>query len=229
MTQELLRFIKNQFFTIIYLITWLVAVYRYRRYFDTVLKYLPILIIYTFFTELLGYFIKYHDDFQFFSDNRYSHFNVIIYTVYQIIFFLFFYRVYWKTLVNKNSKKIIQYGALISMVVYIISAFFQNPFLKPLNFAHSFGSVVLVMGLIFYFKEKSAEKNLFSKKSNLLYWISIGLFLFYVFFPFIVLSDYLKFDVSIQFHLRTVLLTAIVLMYSFFIIGLLLGKRQAFR
>lgn len=229
MTQDLLRFIKDQFFTIIYFITWLVAVYRYRRYFDTVLKYLPILIIYTFFTELLGYFIKYHSDFQFFSDSRYSQSNVIIYTIYQIVFFLFFYWVYWKTIVNKTSKKIIKYGAFMNLTVYLISGFFQNPLHEILHYAHAIGSIVLIIALFFYFKEKSQEGFPYSQKNNLLFWVSIGLFIFYILFPFILLSDYLNVDISIQFHLRTVLLSAIVLMYSFFIIGLLLGKRQAFR
>ncbi len=229
MVEIFLHFIKEHFYIPLYLFTWTIAVYRYRRYFDTVLKYLPILIIYTFFTELLGYFVKHHDDFQFFSDERYDWHNVIIYTIYQIVFFVFFYWIYWKTIINETLKKIIKYGAIISIISYLISAFFQNPLHEQLNYAHATGSVVLVIALIFYFKEKSHEDFPYSQKNNLLFWVSIGLFIFYVLFPFILLSDYLKFDVSIQFHLRTVLLTAIVLMYSFFIIGLLLGKRQAFR
>ncbi|AWX43554.1 hypothetical protein HME9304_00543 [Flagellimonas maritima] len=229
MTQEFIQFCKDHFYIPLYLITWAVAVYRYRRYFDTVLKYLPILIIYTFFTELLGYFIKNHDDFQFFSDDRYDWHNVIIYNIYQIVFFLFFYWVYWKTITNKSSKKIIKYGAFVCLLSYIVSAFFQNPLHEQLNYAHAVGSLILIFALILYFNEKRAEKNPFSQKHNLLFWVGLGLFIFYVVFPFILLSDYLNLNISLQFQLRTILLVAIVLMYSLFMIGLVLGKRKAFR
>ncbi len=229
MTQELIEFIKEHFYIPLYLLTWIIAVYRYRRYFDTVLKYLPILIIYTFFTELLGYFIKNHEDFQFFSDGRYDWHNVIIYNVYQIVTFLFFYWVYWKTVKKQFSKEMIKYGAYLCSLSYISNIFFQNPMHEQLKYAHIIGSLVLVFALILYFKEKRLENNPYPQKNNLLYWVSIGLFVFYAFFPFLLLSDYFDISISVQYHLRITLLTFIVLMYFLFIVGLLMGKRKAFR
>lgn len=229
MIQELIIFLKNQYFLAIYFVTWLVAVYRYKRYFDTVLKYLPILIIYTFFTELLGYFIKNHNDFQFFSDDRYNWHNVIIYNIYQIVTFLFFYWVYWKTIKKKSLKRIIKYGTYLCSLSYVINIFFQNPLHKQLTYAHAIGSIILVLAIILYFKEKKSEDNPYPQKHNLLFWVSIGLFVFYAFFPFILLSDYFHLSISTQYHLRITLLTFIALMYLFFIVGLLMGKRKAFR
>lgn len=229
MTQEFIQFLKEHFYIPLYLLTWLIAVYRYKRYFDTVLKYLPILIIYTFFTELLGYFIKNHTDFQFFSDYRYDWHNVIIYNVYQLVTFLFFYWVYWKTIKKKSLKRIIKYGIYLCSLSYLINIFFQNPLHKQLTYAHAIGSLILVFVLILYFKEKKSEDNLYPQKHNLLYWVSIGLFVFYAFFPFILLSDYFHLSISTQYHLRITLLTFIALMYLLFIVGLLMGKRKAFR
>ncbi|WP_206170486.1 hypothetical protein [Flagellimonas maritima] len=100
---------------------------------------------------------------------------------------------------------------------------------EQLNYAHAVGSLILIFALILYFNEKRAEKNPFSQKHNLLFWVGLGLFIFYVVFPFILLSDYLNLNISLQFQLRTILLVAIVLMYSLFMIGLVLGKRKAFR
>jgi hypothetical protein len=229
MLLEFIQLFKEHFYVPLYLITWIIAVYRYRRYFDTTLKYLPILIIYTFFTELLGILIKYHKDFQFFSDYRYDWHNVIIYNIYQIVTFLFFYWVYWKTLKNKSSKKMIKYGAYLCSLSYLVSIFFQNPLHRQLDYAHIVGSFILIFAIILYFKEKKSEDNPYPQKHNLLYWVSMGLFVFYALFPFLILSGYFKLSISTQYHLRVILLTLIVLMYTLFIIGLLIGKRKAFR
>lgn len=86
MFEELFKYLTEHFYVPLYLITWVISIFRYRRYFDTPLKYLPMIIIYTFFTELLGVLIKYNNNFQFFSDGRYAWHNVIIYNVYQIVF-----------------------------------------------------------------------------------------------------------------------------------------------
>ena len=123
MPKELIRLLTEHFYIPLYLLTWIIAVFRYKRFFDTPLKYLPMLIIYTFFTELLGYFIKYNDDFLFFSDDRYAWHNVIIYNVYQLIFFLFFYRVYRRTLKKASHRTWVKYGGYLCVLAYVINSF----------------------------------------------------------------------------------------------------------
>ncbi len=229
MNLNLIQFFKEHYNITIYLLTWIIAVYRYRQYFDTVLKYLPIFIMYTFLTELLGYFIKYHEEFQFFADERYSWRNVIIYNIYQIVCFIFFYWVYWKILKTPKFKKWIKYGAYLSICSQLASLLFQNPFHVHLFYANIIGSLVLVVAIIFYFKEKQTESHPLPHKYNLLYWISIGLVVFYALFPFILLIGYVKYDIYAQYNLRTVLLILIVFMYLCINLGLLVGRRKAFR
>ena len=67
------------------------------------------------------------------------------------------------------------------------------------------------------------------QKYNLLFWISTGLLVFYLFFPFILLLGYVNYSFYAQFNLRTVLLFLIVFMYLCINLGLLIGKRKAFR
>ena len=104
MSENLIRIFRDHYYIPLYFLTWVISVIRYRRYFDTPLKFFPILIIYTFFTELLGYFIKYNDEFQFFSDARYSWHNVVIFNIYQLVFFLFFFEVYRKLFDDQQMK-----------------------------------------------------------------------------------------------------------------------------
>ncbi|MDC6362600.1 MULTISPECIES: hypothetical protein [Flavobacteriaceae] len=229
MVQEIYLFLKEQYYLPLYLVTWIVSVFTYRKYFDTALKYFPMFIAYTFFTELLGYFIKYHEDFQFFSDERYSWRNIIIYNIYQVVTFLFFCRIYLKTIQSKLYKKWIRYGVIAMLLGYIINIIFKNPFYEGLYYADIFGSWVLLMCIIFYFKEKKQEKNPYPQKQNLLFWISLGSFIFYLLVPYILLIGNTSANLWFYLHLRTVLLLLILVMYSCFIIGFLVGKRKAFR
>ncbi|RDY60843.1 hypothetical protein [Flagellimonas nanhaiensis] len=229
MAPEIYDFLKEHYFVPFYLLTWIISVLTYRRYFDTALKYFPMFIAYTFFTELLGYFIKYHEEFQFFSDDRYSWRNIIIYNIYQVVTFLFFYWVYWRVLKSKTYKKWVKYGAVVAMFSYAVSLFFQNPFYVSLYYADVIGSLVLLMCIILYFKEKRMETNPYPQKHNLLFWVSVGTFIFYLLAPYIWLTGYLRYDIWVTYYFWKVLIVLIMIMYSLFIIGLLMGKRKAFR
>jgi len=224
-----LKFLLDQFYTLLYLLTWIISVLRYRRFYDTPLKYLPMLIIYTFFTELLGYFIKYSNEFLFFSDSRYSWHNVIIYNIYQIVFFLFFFEVYRKVLKNDLNKTMIRYLSIICLISYIINAVVYNPLHNQMTYAHIIGSFMMLYILALYFREKYFEKNGYALKYNLMFWVSSGLTIFYSFFPIISIIYLLDLNIGIQIYFRPLLLTSIALMYGLMIIGLVVGKRKAFR
>lgn len=229
MTQEFLEFLKEQYFIPFYFITWAISVFNYKKYFDTVLKYFPVFIAYTFFTEILGYFIKFHEGFQFFSDERYSWDNVIIYNVYSIISFFFFFYIYWTTLKKTKHKKWVKLGAMVSATGYVMSMFFQDPFHINLYYADIVASLFLLLGIVFYFKEKKEEKDAYPMKQNLLFWTSLGLFIFHVFFPFIFLASYKTPIFYFKYHLHECLIILIIIMNSLFAIGFIFGKRKAFR
>lgn len=229
MPENLVELLSDQFFIPLYLLTWIISIIRYRRYFDTPLKYLPMIIIYTFFTELLGYFIKYNNEFLFFSDSRYAWHNVVIYNIYQVVFFLFFYLGYRKILHSKTSKKWIAYGIYICIASYFVNALFMNPLHNRLIYAHIIGSVILIIIIGLYFKESNSEKTPYPVIYNLMQWISVGLLIFYISFPVITILYKLNVNIKIRSYLRPALLTSIVLMYVSFIVGLVIGKRKAFR
>jgi hypothetical protein len=229
MAQELFKYLTEHFYLPLYLITWVIAVIRYRRYFDTPLKYFPMIIIYTFFTELLGVLIKYNNNFQFFSDGRYDWHNVIIYNVYQLVFFIFFFEVYKKVVQSAKIKKQIRYLSVVCAISYVVNAIVYNPLHYQMTYAHILGSFIMIYILVFYFREKYLDEKGHPLKFNLMFWLSSGLMIFYTFFPIISIIYLLKLNIGIQIYFRPVLLTSIALMYSLIIIGLIIGKRKAFR
>lgn len=221
-------FIDNFFFPF-YLATWFVSVITYRKYFDTPLKFFPIYIAYVIFTELLGYFIMNFEDFSFFSQQEYSWHNIIIYNIYQIVMLCFFYWVYLKLLQNRKHKNLVAGAIGITALAYLISLFFQNPMHSSMYYADFFGSYSLVLCVILYLKEKVREGKTSTLKANLMFWVSLGLLVFHIFMPFLFLVGYKDVETWHTYQFRKILWVLVAIMYTLFMVGLILGKRKAFR
>lgn len=227
--EEVFNFIRDHFTVPLYLVVWIVMVLRYRIYADTPLKYFPIYIMYTFLTELLGYFITYHDAFQFFSDDISLKHNVIIYNIYALVTFLYFYDVYIKVVNNKKYKKWIKIGAMVCGLSFLISLLFQDPLHTNLYYAEFLGSLILIMAIGLYFKEKTGELGSYPKMNNIMFWTSMGLAIFYIFFPFIFLIGHDFPQTFVDYGLNQLLMIVVVVMHTTFVIGALAGRRRAFR
>ena len=227
--EELYKFISEHYILPFYMIIWLVAMARYNTYFDTPLKYYPMYLMYTFLTELLGYFIKFHDEFQVVSDGEHNWYNVIIYNIYAVISFLFFYYIYWRIVQNKKYKEWIKIGAGICLASYIVSLFFQDPFYSNLYYADLIASMILLVNIGFYFKEKWMEPSSYPMKDNLMFWMSLGLAIFHIFFPFLHIIGYEAPEIWINYNFRDILKILILIMYGSFLLGVLIHKRRAFR
>lgn len=74
----------------LYAVTLLVALIKYPKYYSTPLKYFPILLMYTFLTELLGYFTKHYEVFHISIFSSFIRHNVIIYNIYNLVFLAIF-------------------------------------------------------------------------------------------------------------------------------------------
>ncbi len=228
MLQEVINFLAEYYFLPIYFISLILSIVKYRRYFDTELKYFPILIAYTFLNELLGVLIREYPSISLFEKIEDSSYNLIIYNIYSVIFFCYFYYVYWKLIANKKFKNWIFKGAIVVLASFIISCFFQNPNNVDLFYAVSIASWFLVFSIILYALDKHLKKEKIVQKYNLVFWVSLALFIFYNVFPVIFLIGYLNYDLWVQLELRTVLRTLIIIMHGFFCIGFLVNKRRAF-
>lgn len=228
MNQEFIKFLAENYFIPIYFLALTVSIIYYRSYFDTPLKYFPAIIAYTFFNELLGCLLRNYSDFSFFNDLKYSSYNDIIYNIFSIIYFGFFYRVFWKLVSNKKYKKWIFNISMTVMAVYLLSCFWQNPTNTNLFYAHALGSWALLFCIGLYFLEKKQNKEKIIQPSNLVFWISLGLIVFYSLFPILFLIGYLDVDTWEKYELRAVLRVLIVIMYTLIITGFIKGRRRFF-
>ncbi|RNC89399.1 MAG: hypothetical protein ED555_07865 [Allomuricauda sp.] len=224
MLNELLGFVVEHFNIPLYLITLVISIKYYKKYYDTVLKFFPIIIAYTFFNELLGYFIRY-TDYAFFTENQIA--NDLIYNLYSIIFFGFFYIVYYQSVSSQKTRVLMKWLAGLAFLSFVINALFTDPLKVSLFYANSINSWILVIFIVLYLKDKTDWKWE-REKYNLMTWISIGLGTFYFFFPILYLIGFLKYEIWQEYHLRMVLRMLIVLMNLLFCIGFIKSHRRAF-
>lgn len=227
MLEYFIDFIKDHYFLVAYAITLVVSLLYYERYFDTTLKYYPILIAYTFLNELLGYLIKKYPQYSFFDDLKDSNINELIYNIYAFIFFCFFYLIYWQLVQNSRFKKWIIIGFWITTLSYVISCFFQNPIATNLYYATATGSWVLIFCVILYFRDKHLSGKSLVQSTNLMFWLSISLLIFYSIFPILYLIGYLDYPTWVNYNLLTVLRLLIIIMYTLQIIGFVKGRKRA--
>jgi len=224
MTQDVSELLKNNYFIAFYAIAFIFSIIRYRRYFDSNLKYFPIIIAYTLISESLGFIIHEYDEIQIVYVDGYSYYNQLIFNIFYTIFFLYFYYVFLNTLTNSRFLKWVKYGTIIFIIGCAINPLFRDALLYPQMLARSIGSFLLIICVLLYFIELKS-KGIILDYRNLLSWISVGLFAFYTFYPFILIIGYFKYELYQKLHARTIHHLLIAVMYSCFILGFLLMRR----
>ena len=217
----MLDFLTTYYFLVFYGITLVASIISYPKYYDTVLKYFPILITYTLLCELLGVLIRDSENFQIFYGQDYSNHNALIYNVFDIVFYLYFFYVYYKVISKSKSRKFIILGVCSFVIISLINPFFQDIRILPQSYAILIGSIFLIGSILCYFYELRLRKRILKSNRNLLFWISIGLLIFYSPYPILISDWFWDARTYKKYHLSDIHLALIALMYLCFLIGFL--------
>ncbi len=213
-------FVRDYLLLSLYGIALIFSIFRYSKYFDSILKYLPILIGYTLLNELLGLLIKNEEEFAIIFSDGFSYYNTLIYNIFDIFFYIYFLYIYWRVLKGTNYKKWIKYGVIIFIVVSLINPFYQSILVSPQIYSMVVGSVFLTSSAFLYLKQLNSSES--KKRHNILFWISIGLLVFYPFYPIIfIIVIYFEDALYHSLHVAFLHQFLICLMYLCFIIGFL--------
>ncbi len=199
----------------------------YKKFVDTPLRFFPLLIAYTLFNEVLGYFILNYEEFSFFDETEYQWHNTVIYNLYQLVFFGYFFWLYHTLFKTQMHRSVILFGAILTAIAYLISLFFQNPLHSNLYYADCLGCLVIIIAVVLHFRELSRTNRRLSRY-NLMVWINWGMLIFHLYFPYYILNGYLNVDFYLKYGLRQVLWVIVSVMYGLFILGFLLSRRSAF-
>ncbi len=206
------------------------ALWQYPRYFDTPLKYFPVLLMYTFLNEVLGYVIKYSEQYSFVWSDLYSDYNVVIYNIYNVIFFLYFFFVFHSSLKHKKFRNFILGGTSVFLLTAIFNPIIQNFMLESQFYTYIAGTLVLICAILFYYEElREVYTNIFPKR-DLLFWIGTGMLIFYLcYLPIKVIRYYNSITGANEaLYIRKIHLILILIMYGCFIVGFFFTRKRKY-
>jgi len=212
----------------LYGLTVVVAIWRYPKYFDTPLKYFPILLMYTLLNETLGLIIDKNESYNFVLNDFYSNYNVVIYNIYNIVFFIYFYSVFWSYVNRKKHKKFIVISSVLFLLTSMTNPFLQSFMLEAQVYTYVVGAVVLIFCIIFYFQELHSRFDTWFLKRDIISWIGIGMLIYNVcYLPIKITRHYNAVNGLIEApFVRRLHLLLILIMYACFIIGFLRMRRR---
>ncbi|WP_432411159.1 hypothetical protein [Rasiella sp. SM2506] len=189
----------------------------YKKYSHTYLRFFPWLLLYVFLNEVFAEYI--HEKF---------YTNVVQYNLYNMIFFLYFYFVFYKNAQRKQYKKYIAFASVCFVLASIINLFYESFLYDPQLLAYIVGACVLIFCIILYFIEILFTPQILIVKRDLLFWVSIGLLLFYVgYIPIKVTRHFFDSDAENPFMiLITVHLLLVIIMNTCFITGFLWTREK---
>ena len=213
------RFLEGSFLPL-YAITLIIGLWRYPRYYDTALKYFPILLCYTLLTEVLGLIIR-DTDIDLFVNEFYANNNMLIFNIYYIISFLFFLVIYYLYLKRPRHKRTALALIVIFCVTALVNAFYESFLTISQVYTYVAGGIGMVICTSLYFIENKTERNNWFNPRDLLSWISLGMLIFYlVYTPIKILKQYwLMIGESHPAWSRRLHLSVLVFMYLCFIAG----------
>jgi hypothetical protein len=215
-------------FILIYGLTFVISMAKYPRYFNTPLKFIPILFLYTFLNEFLGGLVLNSRELSFFSSDLYNNNTWVIYNIYTIVFNLYFLYVYWNYLQNEGYKKFTIYAGCLFIVIAFINILLQDFSKESQVLTYCFGALNLIVCGILYFNNRRINSKAPFGTDDILSYLSLGLILFYIGYLPIKITRYffIQNNISESIYVRPLHLALIVLMYLVFIIGFLKMRRM---
>lgn len=209
------------------LLASVVGVFYFYKYKNTSLKYFLYLLWYITFTEFLAGYARKTGVLIFYTDDHGNHYTVWFYNLLNFITFNTLYYIYYKSLSTVKFKNWIKIFAFIYIGVYIFNwLFIQNFVLENSEIPNIISSIFLTVTILFYFIELLRSDKIIVFHKLLLFWVSIGLLLFYTgTIPFTLKSNGYMLIPGVHKLFSIVYILAII-MYSIFTFGFIWSKKE---
>jgi len=207
--------IFKSFFICNYLLILFVSFYfRGKIQGNKLLNYFIYFLIYSLFTEILGFYI-----------GVYKRINTFyIYNTWNLVNHFFYLFFFYKLIQNKRKKRALILISICYLIFTLITIlFFRNFYNQPFINNIIIGSFIIVIAIMFYFMELLNSDVILNLKYSLFFWISLGIFLFNIgFIPIVVIGEYISFTGVF----RYVTYALNLIMGTCFILGLVLSKKE---
>ena len=163
------------------LLAAIVGTIYFFKYKHTSLKYFLFLLWYITLTEFTGWYVIENEILPLiFLDENGVKYNLWMYNLLRFITFNTLFFIYYNYLNSKIFKKWIKIFAIIYISICIINwSFIQSFIWEKSEIPKIIGSIFLIITIVFYFIESLKSEKIVLFHKRLLFWISIGLLLFY--------------------------------------------------
>lgn len=213
-----------------YGVTLFLALWKYPKYYNSRLKFFPVLIAYTLISEILGYVVRSYDNFSLFLNDLFRNYTWVIFNIYNIIFFFFFYYVFWHHLRKPWQRAYLLIGMALVAFISIYNAMNYSFLYESQYFAYLAGGGVLLGAIMMYLYHHASEEGRFFDPHDLLSWLCLGMLVFYTgYIPIKIIRYYnTLYHINDNPIIRRVHLLLILLMYVSFAVGFLkMGRRNS--
>ncbi|MDY7396406.1 hypothetical protein UMM65_14235 [Aureibaculum sp. 2210JD6-5] len=225
MSDTTISLIKNsiRYFELISAIAGTVYFYKYKH---TDLKYFLYLLWYITITEFLGWYIWLTGNMAHIDENGWIY-NLWLYNILNLVMFNTVYFIYYNYLKTQLFKKWTKLFIIIFTIVYALNwIFIQNFITENAVLPRIIGSIFLIITIIFFFIELLRSEKIVVFHKLLLFWISVGLLLFYTgTIPFMLKWNGYMLIPGIHELFLIVYILAII-MYSIFTFGFIWSKKE---
>lgn len=203
----------------LYVIVFVIAVYKFPLYKTSSLRFIPLILLFTILAEFSGGYIKYY----FKSVDS----NVIVFNLYYLFYFSLFFYIFKRIIEEAKFKSYIKICIAVFWVVYLSDVIFTDIYSQSFFRSYIAGAGGLIFCIILYYISILQSSLVLVVKNDLLFWISVGLFLFYVgYIPIkIIKSWYYLYDNFFEL-LLIIHFSLIIVMYLFFLLGFLWMKKR---
>lgn len=202
----------------LYVIVFVISLFKYPSYKNTSLRLLPVILSLTMATEFLGKLIR----------DVYELPNAIIYNLYYFFYFSFFLYIFLKAIEEYKFKNYIKIGVGIFWLFYLRDFFFTDILNESFTISYIVGAGVLIYCIILYYISILQSTKVLVVKNDLLFWISVGLFLFYIgYLPIKIIRTWFYKENSFFWILLIIQFSLIIIMYLCFLTGFLWMKKRS--
>lgn len=140
---------------------------------------------------------------------------------------MYFYFVFYKNEQRKQYKNWIVFATLCFVLASLINLLYKSFLIEPQLLAYIVGACALILCIILYFIDILYTPQILLVKRDLLFWVSIGLLLFYVgYIPIKVTRHFFENGNNQFLTLIVVHKLLILIMNTCFIIGFLWTKKR---
>ncbi len=202
----------------LYAIVFVISLIKFPLYKNSYLKFLPLILLLTLVAETMGMYIN----------KVYGPPNIVIFNIYYFFYFSMFFYLFMKVIEEVKFKKYIKIGIGIFWVFYLRDLIFTDIFNESFTTSYIAGAGILIFSITLYYISILQSSLVFVIKNDLLFWISVGLFLFYIgYLPIKILRSWFYNFNSFFEILQLIQFSLIIIMYLCFLMGFLWMKKRS--